>query len=171
MTEVLPDVLTHGLTLVFCGTAASDVSARDGAYYANSSNAFWRSLHEVGLTPRLFEPREYRLLPLLGIGMTDLAKSAIGADRQLRTEDFKPDELTEKMRRFQPSLLAFTSKTAWRVWRRLPSRMSVAYGRQELSLVSTRIFVLTSPSAAARRYWDLSPWRQLAAAYRDARSA
>ena len=51
MIDVLPDVLQDDLVVVFCGTAASTVSAREGAYYANASNAFWRALHETGMTP------------------------------------------------------------------------------------------------------------------------
>ena len=40
MIEVLPDVLECGLILVFCGTAASVVSAREGAYYAQPNECF-----------------------------------------------------------------------------------------------------------------------------------
>ena len=116
MNEALPDLLDCGLTLVFCGTAASDISARQGAYYANPSNAFWSTLHVAGLTARLFAPSEFRELIKLKIGLTDLAKYAAGSDRRLRLSDFNVDELSAKIQRFQPQILAFTSKTAWRVW-------------------------------------------------------
>ena len=44
MTHILPDVLAKGLRVVFCGTAASAMSAEQGAYYAGRGNAFWGTL-------------------------------------------------------------------------------------------------------------------------------
>ncbi len=166
MIEVLPDLLTPGLIIVFCGTAASEISAQARAYYANPSNAFWRMLHVTGLTPRLYAPTEFRDLLELKIGLTDLAKYAAGNDRSLQPNDFCVSRLSEKIRHFQPHLLAFTSKTAWRAWQGIPASAQVAYGWQSESLLETRFFVLPSPSAAARRYWDIAPWQQLAGEYR-----
>ena len=116
MIEVLPDVLECGLILVFCGTAASVVSAREGAYYANPTNAFWPTLHLTGLTPRRFAPTDFRALLRLSIGLTDVAKYSAGADHTLTEADFGADCLSDKIRRFQPQILAFTSKTACRAW-------------------------------------------------------
>ncbi len=169
--ERLPDLLVPGLALVFCGTAASEASARAGAYYANPSNAFWRALHKTGLTPRLFAPADFHDLLTLKIGLTDLAKFAAGADRQLRRADFDAAALSEKIRRFQPQILAFTSKTAWRIWQGGKAGCPVSYGWQAGQLGATRFFVLPSPSGAARGYWQLAPWQELAAAYQHLRAA
>ena len=171
MSEVLPDLLDHGLILVFCGTAASEVSARQGAYYANPSNAFWRTLHAIGLTPRLYEPGEFRDLLELRIGFTDLAKFAVGSDRRLVRADFDIEALREKISLYRPKLLAFTSKTAWRVWSGLGARHAVAYGRQAESWGATQVYVLPSPSGAARAFWEPSPWQELADAYQDLKRA
>ena len=84
--HVLPERLRPGLDLVFCGTAAGRQSALTGTYYAHPQNRFWRTLHEVGLTPRLFHPHEYELLWEHGIGLTDIAKFASGMDRHFRTK-------------------------------------------------------------------------------------
>ena len=165
MTEALPDLLDHGLILVFCGTAASEVSARLGAYYANPGNAFWQTLHEVGIAPRRFKPQEFRQLLDLQIGLTDLAKQAVGSDRSLRRQDFDRELLAGKLCRFQPQILAFTSKRAWRAWRDLSSREDLSYGWQRERLGATACFVLPSPSGAARGYWTPQPWRDLAAEY------
>ena len=164
-SEILPDVLDLGLVLVFCGTAASDVSARAGAYYANPGNAFWRTLWDTGITPRRYRPSEYRALRNLRIGLTDVAKCAAGVDRQLHHSDFQPDQLSQKIARYQPQIIAFTSKAAWRAWNRLPADGSVAYGWQKARLEATRFFVLPSPSGAARRFWSIDPWQQLADEY------
>ena len=81
--HVLPDRVKPGLKLVFCGTAAGRQSALQKLYYANKQNKFWRTLHAVGLTPRLFAPQDYPLLWDLGIGLTDIAKFHFGMDHQL----------------------------------------------------------------------------------------
>lgn len=165
MNDVLPDLLAHDLILVFCGTAASEVSARAGAYYANPSNAFWRTLHAVGLTPRQMNPADFRDLLDLKIGLTDLAKSVSGADYSLKPRDYQRGRLLDSISTFQPGIVAFTSKTAWRRFRGLPTRAAAAYGWQGESSGDTRFFVLPSPSGAARGYWDLQPWQALADAY------
>ncbi len=165
MSEILPDQLDYGLVLVFCGTAASEVSARAGAYYANPSNAFWQALWETGITPRLYCPNEFPALLDLKIGLTDVAKSAAGNDSQLRPSDFQPDQLSQKIAHFQPQIVAFTSKTAWRAWNQLPTAKPVAYGWQDARLGKTRFFVLPSPSGAARCYWNIDLWRELADDY------
>ncbi len=165
MNDVLPDVLTRDLILVFCGTAASEVSARAGAYYANSGNAFWSTLHAVGITSRQMDPREFRDLLELKIGFTDLVKHVSGSDSMLKPRDYQRERLCESINLFQPQIVAFTSKAAWRGWRKMSSRNSVAYGWQDDALNQTRFFVLPSPSGAARGYWRLEPWQNLADAY------
>lgn len=166
MTDILPDSLTCGLVLVFCGTAASKVSAEKRAYYANPGNSFWRTLYQAGFTPRLYAPREFPKLLDLRIGLTDLAKATAGVDAELKRSDFQPKALDEKMLRVQPQVLAFTSKAAWRAWRNHAPKRKVAWGWQQERLGATRVYVLPSPSGAARRSWDLEPWLRLAEDYR-----
>ncbi|MGZ5922091.1 MAG: mismatch-specific DNA-glycosylase, partial [Rhizomicrobium sp.] len=89
--HVLPERLKPGLKLVFCGTAAGRQSALQKAYYAHSQNKFWRTLHEVGLTPHLFAPKDYPALWDLGIGLTDIAKHVYGMDHQLPKDALGPE--------------------------------------------------------------------------------
>ena len=166
MPDVLPDLLGYGLIVVFCGTAASAESARKGAYYANPGNRFWRSLFEVRMTPRFFAPDEFRQLLSLRIGLTDVAKGVAGSDRELRPADFDPAELNRKISRFRPRIVAFTSKAAFRSWRSERTSRIISYGWQMDIIGQSRVFVLPSPSGAARRYWDISYWETLAAEYR-----
>ena len=98
-TEALSDSLRQGLKLVFVGTAAGRYSAGVGTYYAHLGNRFWRTLHEVGLTPRLYRPDEYRSLLDLGIGFTDVAKRAAGMDHQIAPEAFDPKGFAAKVER------------------------------------------------------------------------
>lgn len=159
---ILPDVLQPGLALVFCGTAAGRRSAELGAYYAHPGNLFWRTLHAVALTPRLFAPAEFPQLPAIGIGLTDLAKHHMGNDDELPRDAFDVAALRERIERHAPRLLAFTSKAAARA---ALGRMA-GDGLQEERIGDTRLFVLPSPSGQARGHWDLAHWQALAALVR-----
>ena len=78
-----PTCSQPGLKIVFCGTAAGNVSAARGAYYAHPQNRFWSALHAIGLTPRQLRPDEYPELAQWGLGLTDIAKHVSGMDREL----------------------------------------------------------------------------------------
>lgn len=157
-TPILPDLLQPGLRLVFCGTAAGRRSAEEGAYYAHPGNLFWRTLHAVRLTPRLFAPAEYPLLPALGIGLTDLAKHHAGNDDELPRDAFDVAALQARIVRHAPRVLAFTSKAAARA----ALGRAAGYGLQPERIGETRLFVLPSPSGQARGHWQLEPWQALA---------
>lgn len=157
---VLPDVLAAHLDVVFCGSAAGRVSAARGAYYAGPGNRFWRTLAEVGLTPRRLAPEEFRLLPAFGLGLTDLCQTASGADAELPPGGDDPAALSAKIARYRPRWLAFVGRRPARV---ALGRRHPAPGPQADSPVpGTRVFVLPSPSGAARAHWDIAPWRELA---------
>lgn len=159
---ILPDLLTqNNLKLVFCGTAASVVSARQQAYYANPTNYFWRTLYTIGLTPYPMQAKEFPKLLDYGIGLTDIAKGAIGNDADLESSDFDAKALHEKILFYQPRMFAFTSKKAASVFFANPTS-KISYGLQENYLGITQFWVLTSPSGSARRYWDESVWQDLA---------
>ncbi len=154
---ILPDVLSPHLRLVFCGTAAGKRSAEAGTYYAHPGNMFWRTLHEIGLTPRRLRPEEFPTLPSLGIGLTDLGKYHFGNDDQLPGNAFDVDALRVKILAHAPGMLAFTSKNAARAW----FGHAVDYGLQAQTIGMTRIFVLPSPSGQARGAWDVTHWQAL----------
>jgi double-stranded uracil-DNA glycosylase len=155
---VLPDVLAPDLDIVFCGTAVGSVSARRRAYYAGPGNAFWPTLHRVGLTDRLLQPEEYEKLLDSRIGLTDLAKEISGNDGILSRDHFNADRLKAIIRQYRPRILAFTGKRAAQEYfvRR------VEYGLLAEREGETMFFVLTSPSGAACRYWSIEPWQELA---------
>ena len=156
--SVLPDVLAPGLAVVFCGSAVGAASARRRAYYAGPGNAFWPTLSEVGLTPCQLAPEEYRSITKYGLGLTDLVKTISGSDHVLAEKHFDRNGLRAKMGRYRPRVLAFTSKRAAEEFLKHP----VAYGRLQETIAETALFVLPSPSGAARRYWNAAPWRELA---------
>jgi TDG/mug DNA glycosylase family protein len=159
----LPDLLAPDLRVIFVGTAAGKRSAERGHYYAGRGNRFWRTMHEIGLTPRRFEPREFRDLLPLGIGLTDMSKLGSGMDHQIASHKFDPAQFADNVRCYRPRTIAFTSKKAAIIWLGKAATHAIAYGRQpERPADFPEVFVLPSPSGAARSYWDIAPWQQLA---------
>lgn len=163
----VPDMLAENLDVVFCGTALGRASAEAKAYYANPNNFFWKALHGVGLTPVLLKPSEYPRVLEFGIGLTDLCKTSYGQDAELPENAFDYDALREKIDRYQPRFLAFTSKTGAAGFLEQETTLGLPYGEQEMRLGDTRIFILPSPSGQARRFWNISPWQQLARAIKQ----
>jgi len=155
-------MLKPGLRLVFIGTAPSTRSAAEGAYYAHPQNRFWRTLHEVGITPRLYRPQEFRELGKLGIGFTDVSKTGSGMDHEIAADDFDADGLRVRIAKAKPQAIAFTSKRAASFYLGKPTG-KIVYGRQPDRPGEPVTFVLTSPSGAATRYWSRAPWKELAA--------
>ncbi|MFA4932219.1 MAG: mismatch-specific DNA-glycosylase [Caldisericia bacterium] len=160
--ELIPDVLTDGLRVVFCGSALGDVSWERRAYYANPGNRFWQTLAEVGLTPRRLAAEEYPRLVDWGIGLTDLVKTDHGQDAHIFDGHVDLDEacrlLRSKVLRWQPRVLAFTSRTVaaqFFGWRAVP-------GRQRECIGQTVLWVLPSTSGLARRFFDITLWQELA---------
>jgi double-stranded uracil-DNA glycosylase len=151
--SAVPDVLTQGLRVVFCGINPGRVSAAVGAPFANPRNDFWRLLHAAGFTPRLLDPRELRQLPRFGIGLTNAAKRTTSGSGDLRAADFagSRERLEEIARELRPEVIAFVGKAAYHG----PFREHPEHGLQERRLGDTELFVLPSTSPAnAAVPWD-----------------
>lgn len=146
----LRDVLANDLLVVFCGTAVGVDSASRNAYYANPGNKFWPVLHTMGLTPRVLSPDECWQAPAYGFGLTDLAKSAVGADHALAEDDFDVAAFKRKMRRRKPRFIAFTSLRAAEEY----FGSSVECGLQDERLGESQIYILNSTSGVASAHWN-----------------
>jgi double-stranded uracil-DNA glycosylase len=158
MDDVLRDVLAPGLRVAFCGTAPGTASAKARAYYAGPGNAFWKALHQTGLTPVELAPAEFARLPEFGIGLTDICKVLYGSDEEVGTVEFDVDGLRERIAAVEPAYLAFNGKNAARG----ALERVVEFGPQEEQIGGADVWVLPSTSGAARRYWDIRPWQELA---------
>jgi len=155
---VLPDVLAPDLDILFCGTAAGTASAVQRAYYAGPGNRFWPTLFDVGLITVALRPRDYARCLEWRLGFTDLAKHVHGSDGALATEHFDAPRLFRLIAAYAPRIVAFTGKRAASEF----LGRGVDYGLLEETVDRSRLFVLPSPSGAARRYWSAGPWRELA---------
>jgi TDG/mug DNA glycosylase family protein len=163
--ERLPDLLRDDLKLVFVGTAAGQRSADVGHYYAHPGNRFWRTIHEIGITARRYQPHEFPSLLDLRIGFTDMCKTGAGMDHTALNFPIDVPAFREKMLRHRPKTIAFTSKKAASLFYGRPTN-TVVLGRQPQDQNSLQdfpdVFVLASPSGAASGHWSVQPWQELA---------
>jgi TDG/mug DNA glycosylase family protein len=154
----LPDILSTGLAVVFCGINPGRVSAAAGAHFANPRNDFWRLLHDAGLTPRQLRPDEQWELLQYGYGLTNAALRTTAGSGELRRGDFAGarERLHRIAEELAPRLIAFVGKEAYRgAFGERPD-----LGLQRRRLVDTRLFVLpsTSPANAAVPYHERLRW-------------
>ena len=163
---IVPDLLREGLDLVLCGTAPSRASKEALAYYAHPGNIFWKTLFDVGLTPRLVAAKDYASLLEWNIGLTDMNKTEWGADSELSHEGFDVPAFSEKIRRHAPRVIAFTSKTAAGSFL---GRKTLHYGLLPETLFGSALFVAPSTSGRARTYFEIEHWRVLAELVRGLR--
>ena len=150
--SVLPDYLAPNLRVVFCGTAAGNVSAAAGHYYAGPGNEFWPFLHDSKIVSAALTPDRDNEAVGYGVGLTDLAKKrSASSDAKLSPDDFDVSALVRKMERYRPAWLAFHGKTAAKVVSRsFKLGSEVALGRQDWTVGGVRVFVLPSGSGANR---------------------
>ncbi len=113
----------------------------------------------VGLTPRQLAPGEARLLPDLGMGLTDLVKDQSGPDSGIAFGHESRELLRRKMQELQPDVLCFNGKRAAKEFLRTAT---VEYGLQPQGIGATRLFVAPSTSAAANGSWYPAWWQALA---------
>jgi TDG/mug DNA glycosylase family protein len=143
---------------VFCGINPGRASAAARAPFANPRNDFWRLLHAAGFTPRLLEPREFRELSALGIGLTNAARRTTRGSSDLRAADYAGarERLEAIAADYGPAVIAFVGKAAYQG----PFRERPEHGLQERRLGETALFVLpsTSPANAAVPWAERLRW-------------
>jgi TDG/mug DNA glycosylase family protein len=143
---ILPDYLTTDLMILFVGTAASDISAEKGHYYANPSNRFWQLLFQAGLTDQLLSAEEDSTILRYKLGLSDVVKTQhSGDDRQLVKEQIIAGRqpLQQKIEQYAPNIVCFTSKNAFHAFFGYRAR---SFGLQTETIGRSRIFVAPSPS-------------------------
>lgn len=159
---MLKDVLTSNLDVVFCGTAKGKASAKLGYYYAGPGNKFYNILYSAGFTPKQISPHDCYGINQYKIGLTDLVHVECGNDNEINSENYEVDGFIEKMKKYKPRLIAFTSKKAASFvlgFRGVTSLID--YGIQKDIIGESKVFVLPSTSGNARKYWNDKYWFEL----------
>ena len=150
MLKPLPDLLDHGLVVVFIGINPSPLAATTGHRFAGPSNRFWRVIHLAGFTPVLLRADQDRLLPRYGCGLISaVSRPTRRANELTRAELFTAgDALRAKIERHWPKWVAFLGKGAYSA---IMARRDVAWGMQEKTLGAARVWVLPDPSGLNRQ--------------------
>jgi TDG/mug DNA glycosylase family protein len=141
----VPDVLASGLDVVFVGINPGLYSAAVGHHFARPGNRFWKALHLGGFTERVLDSREDRILPTLGVGITNLVDRATAAASELSLAELRAgaSALERKIRPLRPAVVAMLGITAYRS---AFNRREALLGRQPRDLAGAALWVLPNPS-------------------------
>ncbi|CAI0753889.1 MULTISPECIES: G/U mismatch-specific DNA glycosylase [Serratia] len=155
------ELLAPNLQVVFCGINPGLSSAHQGYPFANGSNRFWKVIHQAGFTDRQLAPEQWLQLQENGCGITALVARPTVAASELSRDELRGggEVLKEKILRYQPRALAILGKQAF------SSAFGVrnaAWGRQEMMLGKTEVWVLPNPSGLNRATLE-----QLTESYRE----
>jgi len=75
-------------------------------------NSIWRLLYDAGFTPARLTPDDDATLPNFGIGLMDLVKSVAQSHDRGLTEHHDVPGFAAKIAKYQPTVVAFTSREA-----------------------------------------------------------
>jgi len=162
--DILPDLLTLGLDVIFVGAAPSRSSADIGHYYAGPTNKFWRLLSQAGFTPRLLRSEEDAEVLRYGVGLTGIYKHLSTSANHLLpapTAELRA-ALYAKLLRYAPRFVCYNGKDVYQL---ATGRICTDWGELEERLGDSRVFVVHGSSARAD-FWG----RERLALYRELKS-
>jgi TDG/mug DNA glycosylase family protein len=178
MNDTLPDYLRPGLDIVSIGLNPSLPSVREGFYFANPRNRFWRALNASGLVPVELEPGVEamdRLYRRYGIGFTDVVKRPTAGGSELRAADYREwaPVLKARLQEYAPRIAWFHGKQAFGNYLKYAEalRPVIEWGEQPVAIGDSRVFVTPNPSPANAVFSldDLVAWyRRLAECHKAA---
>lgn len=165
----LPDYVRRGLDVLLVGINPGLRSAELGHHFAGVNNRFWELLRDADITPHRLSYEEDCRLPDFGVGLTNIVARPTRTSSELKREDYDRGRvlLADKIRRFQPKVVAFVGVTVYREFKRgeekLPSRLRC--GLQEDEREGASLFVVPNPSGRNAHYTYeemLTYWQELA---------
>ncbi len=149
--KTVPDVIASNLGVLFCGINPGLYTAAVGHHFARPGNRFWKALYEAGFTDRLLSPFDERELLQSGYGVTNVVPRATPTADLLTKEEIMigGKQLTTKVRRYRPKILAVLGLGAYRTAFDQPKAIA---GRQERKIGDTILWVLPNPSGLNASY-------------------
>jgi len=147
----VPDIITQGLQILFCGINPGLYSAATGHHFARPGNRFWPALHQSGFTPRQIAPDEERELLKWGYGMTVFVRRGTATASELTDDEYRAGarSLVRKVRKYQPTMLAVLGVGAYRAAFQRPT---AKLGLQPEQIAETRVWLLPNPSGLNANY-------------------
>jgi TDG/mug DNA glycosylase family protein len=163
MTNLLPDIITEHLDVVFCGINPGMSAAAVGHHFVGRGNRFWRVIHLAGFTPEEVFPENDRAILQYRCGLTTLVERPTARADQLSTAEFvaAATQFEQKIARYAPRCVAFLGKAAYCA---LSGQREIAWGRQPTALAGAIVWVLPNPSGRNRAFsldQMVSAYRQL----------
>ncbi len=147
----LPDILAHGLHVVFCGINPGADAALAGHHFLGRGNRFWPVLHLAGFTPHQLAPADDWSALDFGLGLTTAVARPTSRADQIQKEEF--DEaaagLRAKLEFFKPLYVAFLGKAAYAA---MSGKRDLAWGEQPERFGGARVWILPNPSGLNRGF-------------------
>jgi len=149
--QALPDVISDGLRVLFCGINPGLVSAATGHHFARPGNRFWPALHLGGFTSRQLRPADQDELLNYQLGITNVVdRPSARADELSRAEYVAGGgNLVKKVLHYQPEWLAVVGITAYRD---AFGDRTAKMGKQDRMIGDTRVWILPNPSGLNAHY-------------------
>lgn len=159
--DMITDIIAPGLRVVFCGINPGKSSAHTGYHFAHPGNRFWKVIHQAGFTERQLKPEEEHELLDTRCGITMLVeRPTVQASEVAKQELHEGGRLlAQKIEQYQPHALAVLGKKAFE---QAFSQRGVKWGKQEITIGETEVWVLPNPSGLNRASLD-----KLVEAYRE----
>lgn len=149
--KVVPDLLKPGLRIVFCGINPGLYTGAVGHHFARPGNRFWPALFAAGFTDRILSPFDERELLKNGYGVTNVVMRTTATADQLTRDELRDGgkQLTKKVRKYRPRVLAILGLGAYRMaW----EKPKAVIGPQEERIGKTLVWVLPNPSGLNAHY-------------------
>ena len=148
--RTLPDVIRHGLDVLFAGINPGLYSAATGCHFARPGNRFWPVLHRSGFTARQLRPDEQWELLDAGLGVTNVVARASAKADELSVDELRAGalRLTGLVGTYRPKVLAVLGITAYRS---AFGQRTATVGEQD-RLGDVRVWVLPNPSGLNAHY-------------------
>ncbi|MGB5260858.1 MAG: mismatch-specific DNA-glycosylase [Gammaproteobacteria bacterium] len=175
--KTLPDYLRPGLDIISIGLNPSLPSVREGYYFANPRNRFWRALNASGLVPETLVPGVAAMAVLqqkYKLGFTDVVKRPTAGGGELRAADYRKwaPLLRDRLLQHGPRIAWFHGKLAYSNYLKYAMEITPAidWGDQPLLIGASRVFLTPNPSPANAVFSldDLVGWYRRLAVMRDA---
>ncbi len=174
--DTLPDYLGPSLEIISIGLNPSLPSVREGFYFANPRNRFWKALNESELIDAELVPGVAAMETLFNdyaMGFTDVVKRPTAGGNELHAADYREwaPVLKEKLLTYLPRMAWFHGKQAWLNYLKYAEGTKTTYdwGQQSFRIGKIPVFVTpnTSPANAAYSLNDLVDWFNALKQFRD----
>jgi double-stranded uracil-DNA glycosylase len=162
----VPDVVSTGLDVLFCGINPGLYSGAVGHHFARPGNRFWPALAASGFTDRVLSPFEEAELLSFGLGITNLVARATASADELAPEELRRGSraLARRVGRCRPRFVAFLGLGAYRV---AFGRPDAGVGPRPEPVGPARAWLLPNPSGL-NAHWRPPELAEAFAALRQA---